>query len=49
MHVSNTSLMERTAQLQQLRQDLDRTRLAHETLDQNYRLEKVRQRKHNNG
>ncbi|RUS71110.1 hypothetical protein EGW08_021126 [Elysia chlorotica] len=40
MNVSNTSLMERTAQLQQLRQDLDRTRIAHETLDQNYRLEK---------
>ncbi|KAK3709867.1 hypothetical protein RRG08_050344 [Elysia crispata] len=40
MHVSNTSLMERTAQLQQLRQDLDRTRIAHETLDQNYRIEK---------
>ncbi|CAL1526232.1 unnamed protein product [Lymnaea stagnalis] len=40
LHVSNTSLMERTAQLQQLKQELDRHKSTHESLDQNYRMEK---------
>ncbi|XP_035827374.1 ankyrin repeat domain-containing protein 26 isoform X2 [Aplysia californica] len=40
LHVSNTSLMERTSQLQQIRQDLERQKTAHEQLDQNNKLEK---------
>nr|KAG5711398.1 hypothetical protein BaRGS_025825 [Batillaria attramentaria] len=42
LHVSNTSLMERTNQLQQLRQEADRHKQAQENFDTNIRLEKVR-------
>ncbi|KAK7503606.1 hypothetical protein BaRGS_00005145 [Batillaria attramentaria] len=40
LHVSNTSLMERTNQLQQLRQEADRHKQAQENFDTNIRLEK---------
>ncbi|XP_059152667.1 ankyrin repeat domain-containing protein 36C-like isoform X2 [Physella acuta] len=40
LHVSNTSLLERTAQLQQLKHEIERQKSVHDTLDQNYRHEK---------